>query len=89
MERKQILFSANGELYDKFVQLANDKELWRGSKQSAGKAYESALDTALICFINRTTSIPTDLKERKELAQNLTAEIELLSKQLNKALRNN
>jgi len=87
MERKQILFSANGELYDKFVRLANDKELWRGSKQSADKAYESAVDTALICFINRTTPIPTDLKERKELAQGLAAEIELLSKQLSKALQ--
>jgi len=86
MERKQISFSADGELFDKFVRLANDKKLWRGSKQSASKAYESALDTALICFIDRITPIPTDPKERKQLAQSLSLEIRLLSEQLNKAL---
>ena len=86
MERKQVPFSAGGELFDKFVRLANDKKVWRGSKQSASKAYESALDAALICFIDRITPIPTGPTERKQLAQNLSLEIKLLSEQLNKAL---
>jgi hypothetical protein len=47
------------ELYSKFYRAATDKKgKWRGSKQSAGKAFQTAVEGALLYFID-TLENPT------------------------------
>ncbi len=41
------------ELYNKFYRAATDKKgKWRGSKQSAEKAFRTAIESALLCFLD-------------------------------------
>jgi hypothetical protein len=41
------------DLYNKFYRSATDKKgKWRGSKQSAEKAFQTAIQAALQCFLD-------------------------------------
>jgi len=51
------------ELYSRFYRASTDKKgKWRGSKQSAEKAFQTAVEAALKCFLDSLEE--PDLAER-------------------------
>jgi len=51
------------DLYNRFYKAATDKKgKWRGSKQSVGKALQTAVEAALNCFLDSLEE--PDLAER-------------------------
>jgi len=53
MGTKKLQVEISDTLYDRFYRAATAKKgKWRGSEQSAGKAFQTAVEAALLEFLN-------------------------------------
>ena len=63
MGTKMLHVEVSDTLYDRFYRAATDKKgKWRGSEQSAGRAFQTAVEAALQCFLDSLKE--PDLAER-------------------------
>ena len=65
MGTKMLHVEVSDTLYDRFYRAATDKKSkWRGSEQSAGRAFQTAVEAALLEFLDSLENRDNDSESK-------------------------